>query len=292
MQLARTDIADHALAALRDVEGARGRDRRPPRSRALGVHAARTDRADGERCDVVLDAADHRLVRQDLARSARTASTPSTSWRSSASSAMPLAPSDARPRIRLAYQLTPHRVLGRAARRGDRVHRTGTDEVRRIDAGLVLTSIGYRGKPVADLPFDDAAAVVPNDARPGRRSGDRRAGARRAMSPAGSSAARRASSAPTSRAPRQTVHDLVADYNAGRLADPADKPAALDKLVRSRRPDVVDAGGWKAIDAAEIARGGETRPRDKFTAVADMLSAAATAPAPPIHRRLLAGLRR
>ena len=55
---------------------------------------------------------------------------------------------------------------------------------------------------------------------------------------------------------------------------------------------MVDAAGWQAIDAAEIARGGETRPRDKFTAVADMLSAAATAPAPPIHRRLLAGLRR
>ena len=69
----------------------------------------------------------------------------------------------------------------------------------------------------------------------------------------------------------QTVHNLVADYNDGLLADPSRKPAALDRFVRSRRPDVVDAAGWKAIDAAEIARGGGDRPRDKFTAVADML---------------------
>ena len=31
------------------------------------------------------------------------------------------------------------------------------------DAGLVLTSIGYRGKPIAGLPFDETAGVVPND---------------------------------------------------------------------------------------------------------------------------------
>ena len=44
---------------------------------------------------------------------------------------------------------------------------------------------------------------------------------------------------------------------------------------------------WRAIDAAEIARGAEEgRPRSKFTDVADMLAAAATAPAPPLRRRL------
>jgi ferredoxin--NADP+ reductase len=90
----------------------------------------------------------------------------------------------------------------------------------------------------------------------------------------------------------QTVHNLVVDYNHGLLTDPAGKPAALDKLVRGRQPAVVDADGWKAIDAAEIARGGEDRPRDKFTAIADMLAAAAASPIPPVRKRLLAGLRR
>ena len=40
---------------------------------------------------------------------------------------------------------------------------TGTEEVRRLEAGLVLTSIGYRGKRIRELPFDESAAVVPND---------------------------------------------------------------------------------------------------------------------------------
>ena len=70
------------------------------------------------------------------------------------------------------------------------------------------------------------------------------------------------------------------------------KPAALDQLVRSRRPDVVDSAGWQAIDAAEVARGGDERPRAKFTTVPEMLRAAADAPPMPIARRLLAGLRR
>jgi ferredoxin--NADP+ reductase len=62
--------------------------------------------------------------------------------------------------------------------------------------------------------------------------------------------------------------------------------------VRGRQPAMVDAAGWKAIDAAEIARGGDERPRDKFTTTAEMLVAAAGAPTPPVRRRLLASLRR
>jgi len=85
------------------------------------------------------------------------------------------------------------------------------------------------------------------------------------------------------------VQALVADFNAGKLTEPAAKPEALAALVRARRPEAVDAAGWRAIDAAEIARGsGDGRPRNKFTDVAAMLAAAATAePAPPPRRRLL-----
>ena len=80
---------------------------------------------------------------------------------------------------------------------------------------------------------------------------------------------------------------LVADFNAGKLTDPAAKPAALTKLVHARQPGAVNSAGWRAIDAAEIARGTDDgRPRNKFTDVADMLVAAATAPTPPLRRRL------
>ena len=169
---------------------------------------------------------------------------------------------------------------------------TGTGEVHRLEAGLVLTSIGYRGKPIRDLPFDETAAVVPNeDGRvvdPG--SGEPVPGAFVAgwikRGPTGFIGTNKSCSL-------QTVQALVGDFNAGKLTDPMAKPEALDRLVHARQPDAVDSAGWGAIDAAEIARGSDDgRPRNKFTDVADMLAAAATAPpAPPVRRRLLARLR-
>jgi ferredoxin--NADP+ reductase len=88
------------------------------------------------------------------------------------------------------------------------------------------------------------------------------------------------------------VAALVADFNAGRLTDPPAKPGALATLVQTRQPAVVDSAGWRAINAAEIARGrDEDRPRIKFTDVGDMLVAAAAAQSPPLRSRLLARLR-
>jgi ferredoxin--NADP+ reductase len=196
-----------------------------------------------------------------------------------------------RPRIRLAYRLTPKRILGNQRADGVEFTVTDRDDVRMLSAGLVLTSIGYRGKPIRGLPFDECAAVVPND-------GGRVVEQEKGEPVRGSYVAGWIKRGPTGfigtnkSCAAQTVHNLVADYNDGLLPDPVGKPAALDKLVRSRQPEVIDAAGWKAIDAAEIARGGEGRPRDKFTTIPDMLAAAAAAPTPPVGRRLLAGLRR
>ncbi|MEZ5091040.1 MAG: hypothetical protein R2719_15840 [Micropruina sp.] len=91
----------------------------------------------------------------------------------------------------------------------------------------------------------------------------------------------------------QTVARLVDDFNAGRLTDPAGRRGALEALVRSRRPEVLDAAGWRAIDAAEVRRGqAQGRPRAKFTAIAEMTAAAQATPEPSRAARLLAGLRR
>jgi ferredoxin/flavodoxin---NADP+ reductase len=288
-KLAFTDISDHALAALRAsrVQEVVIAARRGPADSAftlpelIGLTST---------CEVVLDAVDHDLVLRDLSE----ASDPLT--RNKLEILCELGDASApvtRPRIRLAYRLTPKRVVGEGRADGVEFTVTGgtsrlrgsTDEVRQLSAGLVLTSIGYRGKPIRGLPFDESAAVVPND-------GGRVIGAPSSYvagwikrGPTGFIGTNKSCAA-------ETVHNLVADYNHGLLADPVGKPAALDKLVRSRRPELVDAEGWRAIDAAEVARGGEDRPRDKFTAVADMLAAAAAAPTPPMHQRLLAGLRR
>ena len=278
--LARTDVSDHALATLRTsrVQEVVVAARRGPSASAFTlpelIGLTNTH-------EVVLSADDHALVQQDLT----TESDPLT--RNKLEVLAKLGDASApigRPRIRLAYRLTPLRVLGDDHVEGVEFTVTGTDEVRELATGMVLTSIGYRGKPIRDLPFDEAAAIVPN------------AGGRVAGTP-GVYVAGWIKRGPTGfigtnkSCAAETVHNLVADYNAGLLPDPSERPSALDRLVRTRQPAVVDAAGWKAIDAAEIARGGPDRPRDKFTAIPDMIAAAATAPTPSLGQRLLAGLR-
>ncbi|WP_396936453.1 FAD-dependent oxidoreductase [Mycolicibacterium sp.] len=277
--LARTDISDHALAALRAsrVQEVVVAARRGPAASAFTLPELIGLTSTGE---VVLDAADHARVVADLASE----TDPLTRNKLEVlaklgDAAAPIT----RPRIRLAYHLTPQRVLGVDRVTGIEFGVTGTDETRTLDAGLVLTSIGYRGKAIADLPFDDDASVVPNDGGRVRGTTGAYVAGWIKRGPTGFIGTNKSCAG-------ETVHNLVADYNAGKLADPVRKPADLEKLVRSRQPEVVDAAGWQAIDAAEIARGGEDRPRDKFTTVAEMLTVAAAAPKPTVRQRLLASL--
>lgn len=283
-ELARTDISDHALAVLRHsrVQEVVIAARRGPAHSAftlpelIGLTTA---------ADVVLDPQDHELVRRDLATAG--VSDAWTRQKLEILSKLGNASVPARrPRIRLAYLLTPSRLIGQDRVTGIEFTVTGTEQKRQLDAGLVLSSIGYRGRRIADLPFDETTAVVPN--REGRvidpGTGRPVPGAYVAgwikRGPTGFIGTNKSCSL-------QTVQALVADFNHGLLSDPIAGPRALARLVRARQPDVVDAAGWHAIDAAEVARGsaGE-RPRDKFTSIADMLAAAATAPSPTVWGRL------
>ena len=286
--LARTDISDAALAALRvsEVREVVIAARRGPAASAFTLPELIGLTSVG---DVVLDAVDHELLRRDLAAvdGAVTAAKLEILARLPEASA-----SATRPRIRLAYNLTPHRVIGDDRVAGIEFRRTGTDETVRLDAGLVLTSLGYRGKPIPGLPFDEATGVVPND---GGRVVDPVDG--RAVT--GSYVAGWIKRGPTGfigtnkSCAMQTVARLVDDFNNGLLTDPPGRRGALDALVRARRPEVVSTAGWRAIDAAETRRGQAAgRPRVKFTAVPDMLATAAAAPEPSAAKRLLASLRR
>ena len=156
--LAATDVSDAALEVLR---GSAVRE---------VVVAARRDPADSAftlpeligltaTSEVVLDSADHALVRADLAM----ATDPGTRDKLAILAALPDAAREfTRPRIRLAYRMTPQRIIGSERVEGIMFTRNGFAGDVVLDAGLVLTSIGYRGAPIAGLPFDDVAAVVPN----------------------------------------------------------------------------------------------------------------------------------
>ncbi|WP_176460152.1 MULTISPECIES: FAD-dependent oxidoreductase [Nocardiaceae] len=79
-------------------------------------------------------------------------------------------------RIVLRYLLSPTRILGETSVTGvefDRmtletdenggVRSVATGEKETVDAGLVLTSIGYRGVALPGVPFDDRRGIIPND---------------------------------------------------------------------------------------------------------------------------------
>jgi ferredoxin/flavodoxin---NADP+ reductase len=289
-ELTHTDISDHALTALR---GSRVREiviaaRRGPEHSAFTLPELIGLTTTAE---VVLAAPDREAVLRDLATVTDTVTRQKLEILSELADAATPADPASRPRIRLAYNLTPQRVLGQRHTSGMEFGVSGTSDVQTIDAGLVLTSIGYHGKAIKDLPFDDKVGVVPNDGGRVMHSdaGKPVDGAYVAgwikRGPTGFIGTNKSCAA-------QTVQRLVDDYNAGRLRDPIGKPAALDKLVRERQPDVVDAHGWRAIDAAEMARGElADRPRRKFTSIAEMLDVASSAPTPSLRHRVADRLR-
>jgi ferredoxin--NADP+ reductase len=284
LDVARILTSDPETLAVTDISDAALRELRNSAVREVVV-AARRDPADSAftlpellglvaHAEVVLDTEDHALVRRDLG----TAGDAGTIAKLEILAALPdSATESTRPRIRLAYRLTPQRIVGGARVNGVEFTRTGSGETSTVDAGLVLSSIGYRGAPIAGLPFDDAAAVVPNRAGSvvnpvtGRPVTGAYVAGWIKRGPTGFIGTNKSCA-------MQTVSTLVDDFNAGLLRDPAARPAALARLVRSRAPGVVDAAGWRAIDAAEVRRGAASgRPRVKFTSVPEMLAAADSA---------------
>jgi ferredoxin--NADP+ reductase len=285
--LARTDISDHALQALRTskVQEVVIAARRGPAHSAFTLPEliGLTTTA-----DVVLAAGDHELVLRDLAAASDAVTKQKLEILSKLGDG---SGPPRRPRIRLAYHLTPNRVLGEQRASGMEFCVTGTDEVCQLEAGLVLSSIGYHGKAIRDLPFDDVAGVVPND---GGRVLDPDTG----QPVHGAYVAGWIKRGPTGfigtnkSCALETVQGLVDDFNAGLLRDPIAKPSTLRTVVRTRQPAAIDAAGWQAIDAAEVSRGSlADRPRNKFTSIDEMLAVAAAAPAPPLRRRLADRLR-
>lgn len=176
---------------------------------------------------------------------------------------------DRRKQITLRYLSTPTRILGddrvtgvevaaNSLVMGDdgAVRAEQIDKVDTLDAGLVLTSIGYRGVPVPDIPFDDKAGVLPNSGGRvlDRTGGEPFPGTYTAgwikRGPSGYIGTNKSCA-------QETVNALVDDFNAGLLRAPTTKVSALKRLVRERRPAMVDRDGWHAIDRVELQRGAD-----------------------------------
>jgi len=189
-------------------------------------------------------------------------------------------------RIRLRFLVSPVEVLGdeRGRVRGLRLeHNTlereadgvlrarGTGRFEDIEAGWVFVSIGYEGRRVPGIPFDEATGTVAND---DGRVVDPETGARvpnqyvvgwARSGPRGLIGMHKAASG-------AVVRHMLADAAAGSFAETLPPRSAIRSLLRSRGVDCVTFEDWKTIDAAEVDRGRPRgAPRSKFSRVAEML---------------------
>ncbi|MFJ2796505.1 FAD-dependent oxidoreductase [Streptomyces sp. NPDC087290] len=263
--LAGTDIADHALAALRASKvrevvllGRRG----PEHAAYSASELLALSHLPG--VDLVVDGRDPRTgatidgsAEDGKAALLRGLARETVDW------SRPPAPGR---RIVFRFHSAPVRVLGDDTVRTVRV--TGDQGELDLPAGTLLRAVGYRGLPVPGLPFDEATGTVPH--RGGRVTGlpGTYVVGWIKRGPSGGIGANRACAA-------ETVGTLLDDAVAGALPAPEPAPKAFHRLVRSRSRHVVDARGLAAIDRAELARGRDGgRPRVKFGTVPELVAAA------------------
>ncbi|UPK75088.1 FAD-dependent oxidoreductase [Nocardioidaceae bacterium SCSIO 66511] len=132
------------------------------------------------------------------------------------------APPPAGRRIVLRFGSSPQEVLG-----DQQVRAVRTSDGAEIPTGMVLRAIGYRGTPVAELPFDEDSATVSNEA--GRVTGVPGAYVVGWIKrgPNGGIGANRTCAA-------ETVGNLLEDAVAGNLDKPTRGGRAFARLVRRR----------------------------------------------------------
>ncbi len=149
-----------------------------------------------------------------------------------------------------------------------------TDDTELLETALVLRSVGYRGVPVADLPFDEDRGTISNVGGRVTESGTD-------IPVTGTYTAGWIKRGPSGviGTNRQCAHDtivlMIEDLAAGRLNTPKADREALVALLAERQPDEVGWDGWKRIDARERELGKAAgRPRVKVLDVAEMVSIA------------------
>lgn len=282
--LARSDIADHALEALRQSQvrevvmlGRRG----PAQAKFTNVELKEFGTLDGVDVDVAPEELELDLDSAGAAGDRRVARNLEILHDYAVRE-----PSAAPRRLRFRFQVSPVELLsvddgvGAVRLEKNRLVRSadgylsaeGTGEYEILEAGLVLRSVGYRGVALPGVPFDDSRGVIPN--RIGRVL----------TSPDGKHAPGEYSVGWIKRGPSgvigtnkacavETVASMIEDaeqmpVESGGAVD----PDAILALLSERCPDYVTVDDWRRLDEAETERGkSEGRPRVKVVRVDEML---------------------
>jgi ferredoxin/flavodoxin---NADP+ reductase len=287
-ELAKTDIADHALAALREsaieevvVVGRRG----PAQAAFTSAELRELGRMPGvdlhvDPAEVELDPTSKEWLESEGTFTARKNVELLRGFAAQQ-------PAGAPRRVRLRFLRSPVAITGTDRAQAVELQRNEIvrddagilraraveGERETIEAGLVLRSVGYRAVPLPDVPFDERYFVLPNERG-------------RARTPAGEPvpgvyAVGWIKRGPTGilgtnkRDAEETVRCVAEDLAAGALAEPARDREALDALLAERVPALVTETGWAAIDAAERAEGeAQERPRVKLATRDELLRTA------------------
>lgn len=271
-QLAKTDIADYALDALRHnnirevtIVGRRGPAQAAYTSPEL-IALGQMDEVDiiVDPAEAVLDPTTQAWIdgpNSELSQRLKVLQAESFSK---------LPETGASKRIVLRYLASPETILGDGHAEGVQLVRnelvpdsTGnlaarpTNHRETLTTSLILRSIGYRGRPVAGLPFDEACGIIPNE--DGRvvdpSTGIGVAGVYVAgwikRGPSGVIGTNKYCSA-------STVEALLEDFSAGLLTAPNSSVDNIRATIVARRPQFVDFKGWQRINIRERTLGAES----------------------------------
>jgi len=285
-ELARTDIADHALPVLRRSKirevvmlGRRG----PAQASFTNPELREFGKLDG--VDVVVDPQDLQLdhASVEALQSDRTAATNMEILREYATRTERTAPR----RIVMRFFASPTEIIGESGKiAAVKIERNrlevdangglrsrGTGQFETIPAGLVLRSIGYRCVPIEGVPFNEenhtvsniAGRVVhPNTSEPA--IGEYVVGwAKRG--PSGLIG----NNKPDSIA---TVNAMIEDLpSLPGIADDQRDLSRIEAFLHERHVDFVSTPDWQRLDRFEVAQGvPHGRPRVKVTTVPEMMA--------------------
>ncbi len=288
-RLAETDIADHALEALREsrVRNIYMLGRRGPAQAAFTVPEVR-ELGRLEECQTVVYPAEARLdplSQADVERSDdRTLRTKLEIVRSFAQPTGRGKPKQ----LTIRFLVSPVELIGDADGRvaqmrlsrnelymddRGRLRARSTDQHEELDVGLVFRSIGYYGVPLPYVPFRADWGIIPNEAGrivdtdTGRQIEGHYVVGWIKRGPTGVIGTNRPDA-------RETVELLLDDVMAGKHLYPVRaQPAQIVQELRGRQPDFITYADWLYLDAAEIRRGeAQGRPRVKFTSPTEMLA--------------------
>lgn len=183
-------------------------------------------------------------------------------------------------RIHMRFLVSPVEILGADAVEGIRIERNrldaqgraiGTGVFETLPVQMVLRSVGYKGQPLNDVPFDRQAGTIPNVDGRIVRDGTPIPGAYAAgwikRGPSGIIGTNKACAVETV---AQLLHDLP---ELPRARDP--EPEAVTALLERRNVDVVTLAHWLALDRHELEMGRtHGRVRVKVVAKETMLQLA------------------